>query len=71
MNSNSIFLIVMVIVGGFQTAYAQSEELNMELVVSDEEKIMLFSGFIIVILAVFLFLSRDIILRKKTSYDKE
>ena len=44
---------------------------NVELVVTDEEKIILFSGFIIAILAVFLFLSRDIILRKKTSYDKE
>ena len=43
----------------------------MELKVSDEEKIMLFGGFAIAIIAVFLFLARDIILRKKTSYDKE
>ena len=43
----------------------------MELKVSDEEKIMLFGGFSIAIIAVFLFLARDIILRKKTSYDKE
>ena len=38
---------------------------------TDDEKIILFSGFIIAILAVFLFLARDVILRKKTSYDKE
>ena len=43
----------------------------MELEVTDDEKIILFSGFIIAILAVFLFLARDIILRKKTTYDKE
>ena len=43
----------------------------MELEVTDEEKIILFSGFIIAILGVFLFLARDIILRRKTSYDKE
>lgn len=42
----------------------------MELEVSDEEKIILFGGFAIAVIAVFLFLARDIILRKKTSYDK-
>ena len=57
--------------GALQTAYAQTDELNMELEVSDEEKIMLFGGFTIAIIAIFLFLSRDIILRRKTSYDKE
>ncbi len=51
--------------------YAQTDETDMELVVSDEEKIMLFGGFAIAIIVIFLFLSRDIILRKKTSYDKE
>ena len=57
--------------GALQTAYAQTDELDMELEVSDEEKIMLFGGFTIAIIAIFLFLSRDIILRRKTSYDKE
>jgi len=51
--------------------YAQTDEIDMKLVVSDEEKIMLFGGFAIAIIAIFLFLARDIILRKKTSYDKE
>jgi len=57
--------------GALQTTYAQTDELNMVLEVSDDEKIMLFGGFAIVIIAIFLFLSRDIILRRKTSYDKE
>ncbi|NQV39208.1 MAG: J domain-containing protein [Nitrosopumilus sp.] len=71
MNQFSILIISIVILGGLQTAYAQSGSLDMELEVTDEEKIILFSGFIIAILAVFLFLARDIILRRKTSYDKE
>ena len=71
MKQQSIFIISLIIFGALQTAYAQVEELNMELVVSDEEKIMLFGGFIIAIIAIFLFLARDIILRKKTSYDKK
>ncbi len=43
----------------------------MELEVSDEEKIILFASFSIAIIAIILFLARDIILRRKTSYDKE
>ena len=57
--------------GTIQTTYAQTDELNMDLEVSDEEKIILFGGFTIAIIAIFLFLARDVILRKKTSYDKE
>jgi molecular chaperone DnaJ len=71
MKNFSIFIISIIIFGGFQSANAQESNLDMELEVTDEEKIMLFSGFIIAILAVFLFLARDVILRKKTSYDKE
>ncbi len=71
MKLQSIFIISIIVFGALQTTYAQTGELDMELVVSDEEKIMLFGGFIIAIIAIFLFLARDIILRKKTSYDKE
>ena len=46
------------------------EDLDMELEVSDEENIILFGGFAIAIVGIFLFLARDIILRKKTDYDK-
>ena len=53
------------------TAYAQVDELDMELEVSDEERIMLFGGFAVAVIAIFLFLARDVILRRKSSYDKE
>ena len=67
----SIFVIFVIIFGGIQIADAQTDGLNMELEVSDEEKIVLFAGFAIAVIAIFLFLARDTILRKKTSYDKE
>ena len=58
------------IFGVMQTSFAQ-DKLDMELEVTDEEKIILFGGFAIAIIAIFLFLARDIILRRKSSYDKE
>ena len=61
----------MIIVGGLQFAAAQNSNLDMELEVSDDEKIIIFSGFAIAVIAIFLFLARDVILRRKTSYDKE
>ncbi len=67
----SIFIILVSIFGVLQTTYAQTEEINMELEVSDEEKIILFVSFAIAIIVIFLFLARDIILRRKTTYDKE
>ena len=39
--------------GTIQTTYAQTDELNMDLEVSDEEKIILFGGFTISIIAIF------------------
>jgi len=71
MNKFSIFVISIIIFGTMQTAYAQDKNLDMELEVSDEEKIILFSGFAVAVIGLFLFLARDIILRRKTSYDKE
>ncbi|WP_371504866.1 DnaJ domain-containing protein [Nitrosopumilus adriaticus] len=67
----SVFLISIMILGTSQIAHAQSNNLDMDLEVTDEEKIILFSGFAIAVIGIFLFLARDIILRKKTSYDKE
>jgi hypothetical protein len=71
MNTFNIFTIVMLAFGGLQVAGAQNSNLDMELEVSDDEKIILFSGFAIAVIAIVMFLARDIILRKKTSYDKE
>jgi molecular chaperone DnaJ len=70
MKKYSIFVISIIIFGGLQSVNAQSS-LDMELEVTDEEKIILFSGFAVAVIAIFLFLARDIILRRKTSYDKE
>ena len=71
MKSVSIFLVLAIGIGVFQMTHAQEKNLDMGLEVTDGEKIMLFSGFAIAILGVFLFLARDVILRRKTSYDKE
>jgi molecular chaperone DnaJ len=71
MNRFWIFVISIIVFGGVQYANAQNENLDMELEVTDEEKIMLFSGFAVAVIAIVLFLARDIILRRKTSYDKE
>ena len=58
-------------IGALQTSYAQTNESDRELKISDEEKIILFTGFSIAVIAIFLFLARDVILRKKTTYDKQ
>ena len=72
MKKLSIFIILAIIfVISNTAAYAQNENLDMELEISDEEKIMLFVGFTMVVVGIFLFLARDIILRRKTSYDKD
>ncbi len=67
----TIFIIFVIIFGALQTTHAQTDELNMELEISDEEEIILFASFAIAVIAISLFLARDIILRRKTSYDKE
>lgn len=51
-------------------AYAEGQKnLQMDLVVSDQQMIMLFAIFIIAVAAIFIYIARDAILRKKTSYD--
>ncbi len=71
MNKLGILVILAIVFGALQTVNAQNSNLDMELEVTDEEKIILFSGFTIAVLGISLFLARDIILRKKTSYDKK
>jgi len=67
----SIFIILVIIFGALQTTYAQVDELNGNIEISDEEEMILFGGFAIAVIVIFLFLSRDTILRRKTEYDKE
>ena len=71
MNKLKILIILTIMIGTLQTSYAQTDESNRELKISDEEKIILFTGFSIVVIAIFLFLARDVILRRKTTYDKQ
>ena len=71
MKQYSIFVISIIIIGSLQTAYAQTDEMNRDLKVSDEEMIILFGSFAVAIIAIFLYLAKDNILRKKTSYDNE
>ena len=71
MNGFKIFIIFMITVGVLETSYAQTSESNRELKVSDDEKIILFAGFSIAVIAIFLFLARDIILRRKTKSEKQ
>jgi hypothetical protein len=69
--SGIIFAIILI--GGLQSALSQTDgsTSNLEYTMTNEESIMLFGGFVIVIIGIFLFLARDSILRRKTSYDKE
>lgn len=72
MKKNSIILMSLwIVVFSVQLAQGQSLESDRELKVSDQDKILLFGGFAVAVIAIFLFLARDIILRKKTLYDKE
>ena len=68
-----IFVFVAIFVGGFQSAISQTDDStsNLEYTMTNEENIILFGGFAIVVIGIFLFLARDSILRRKTSYDKE
>ena len=71
MSKLKILIILTVMIGAVEVSHAQTNESNRELKISDEEKIILFAGFSIAVIAIFLFLARDIILRKKTTYDKQ
>ena len=71
MKKITIFTISLLVFGMLNSVQAQKEGLDMELEVSDEDKILLFTGFSIGVIGIFLFLARDIILRRKTSYDEE
>ena len=66
----NIIIFTVITFAAIPMASAQ-QDLDMELEVSDEEKIILFGGFAIAVIGIFLFLARDIILRKKTAYDEE
>ncbi len=68
---NKVLLFSITIFFLINSAYSQEQETNPnELVVSDTDLIIIFSGFIIAVIAIFLYLAKDQILRKKSAYDK-
>jgi len=64
---------MLMIVGLSQSIFAQEERSssNLEYSMTPEESMILFGGFALAVIGIFLFLARDTILRKKTAYDKE
>lgn len=66
-----ILVLAFLVIGFFNISYAQNTNSNLEYSMTVDEQIILFGGFAIAIVAIFLFLARDIIFRKKTRYDKE
>jgi molecular chaperone DnaJ len=73
MKKISIFVLTIIFIGMSQSTFAQGgvPSSNLEYTMTDEESIMLFGGFALAVIGIFLFLARDSILRRKTSYDKE
>ncbi len=73
MKKISAFLLTIVLTGFFHNSFAQVEDSssNLEYNMSTEEKIMLFGGFTVAVVGIFLFIARDVIFRKKTKYDKQ
>ncbi len=68
---NKVLLFSITIFFLINSAYSQEQETNPnELVLSNTDLIIIFSGFNIAIIAIFLYLARDQILRKKSAYDK-
>ena len=73
MKNFSIIIIGIIFISMIQSGSGQSnnaeKKLQMELIVTDEQRIILFVSFAIAVIGLFVYLARDIILRKKTSYD--
>ena len=55
MNAIKIFIILAITVGAVQTVSAQDNDSGRELKISDDEKIILFAGFSVAVIAIFLF----------------
>ena len=71
---NWILLFLITIPLSVNSAYSQEQAVPTnpnEIIVSDTDLIIIFSGFIIAIIAIFLYLARHQILRKKSDYDDE
>ncbi len=68
MNKFSIFF-VLVLSFFFPTAFGQGINSN-EIAVSDEDQIILFTTAILIVVGIFIFIARNSIRRRKTTYDE-
>lgn len=75
MKNTSIIILSIIFTGLIQNVSGQSDDtekkLQMDLIVTDEQKVILFASFAIAVIILFAYLARDIIFRKKTSYDSK
>lgn len=75
MKNVSIIILSIIVISMIQNVSGQSDnagkKIQMELIVTDEQKIILFASFAIAVIGLFVYLARDIILRKKTPYDSK
>ena len=69
MNRFCTFLLFVIMFAGVHAAHAQNDIPDRELVVTDEQHVIIFTSFAASVVIIFLFLARDIIFRRKTSYD--
>ena len=72
MNEKILILFVIFSISLINPVYSQvdSQENSNELIVSEQDLIIVFSIFIAAVIAIFLYLARHQILRKKLEYDK-
>ena len=75
MKNFSIIILGIVFMSIIQSISGQSDDagkkMQVELIVTDEQKIILFASFAIAVIGLFVYLARDIILRRKTAYDSK
>lgn len=73
MKKHTIIILGIIFISLIQSGSGQSnnveKKIQMELIVTDEQKIILFASFAAAVIGLFVYLARDIILRKKTPYD--
>lgn len=73
MKNLGIIILSIIFISMIQNVSGQSDntekKLQMELIVTDEQKVILFASFSLAVIGLFVYLARDIILRRKTVYD--
>jgi len=67
----SFIYLILVLFSFFSIALGQeAEKSNNEISLTDEENIILFSIAVLIVIGIIIYITRDVILRKKTVYDK-